>query len=426
MDSVVLLHLLHHISSFHPVCLQALHVHHGISRNADAWAEFCTGLCMHYDIFLQIERVDITPLREYGIEAAARKLRHAVFERQQTDFVVFAHHADDQAETLLLQLLRGAGVRGAAAMPFAKFSTKKPALLRPLLNVSRSELLEYARQHGLQWVEDESNSDDIYPRNFLRQRVLPLLEQRFPPYRETLARSARHFAEASELLDELAMQDAKLSSPVWAGGRCGQVLEIDSLRSLTPLRARNVLRYFLHTQDAPMPQAVQLDEILRQLCSAREDGAMCVEFGGWQVRRYQEHVYAMPAPHEFLHGYEIAWTGEAELEWPALDATVIFTHAKGKGISLERLSTEPVILRLRSGGEALRPAHAAATRNLKNLLQQHHVPPWYRERLPLLYCGNTLVSVVGVAIAADYQVKDGEAGVVVQYGMRGMRYPGSG
>lgn len=416
VDSVVLLHLLYRLSSFHPLRLFALHVHHGISRNADAWAEFCSGLCAHLDIPLQIERVDITPLREHGIEAAARKLRHDVFERQQTDFVAFAHHADDQAETLLLQLLRGAGVRGAAAMPFFRRNNNGPALLRPLLNVPRSELLEYARQHELQWVEDESNRDDMYPRNFLRQRVLPLLEQRFPSYRETLGRSARHFAEANELLDELAIQDAKLSFPAWKGVESGQALEIDCLRSLTLLRAKNVLRHFLHTQGAPMPQAVQLDEMLYQLCNTREDGRVCVEFGGWQARRYHGLVYVMPALNEYAPDYKVAWAGETELGWPALGSAMTFTHARGEGISLERLSAAPVTLRLRTGGESLRPARAAATRSLKNLLQQHHVPPWYRERLPLLYCGEELVSVVGVAVAADYQAKQGEAGVAVQLG----------
>ncbi len=414
VDSVVLLHLLHRLSSLHPLRLSALHIHHGISRNADAWAEFCSGLCAHLDIPLQVERVDITPLREHGIEAAARKLRHALFERQQTDFVAFAHHADDQAETLLLQLLRGAGVRGTAAMPIVRRTINAPILLRPLLNVPRSELLEYARQHTLQWVEDESNHDDRYPRNFLRQRVLPLLEERFPSYRETLARSARHFAEASELLDELAMQDARLSFPAWRGGGVGLVLEIDCLRSLAPLRAKNVLRYFLHAQGASMPQAVQLDEMLHQLSNAHEDGRVCVEFGGWQLRRYQGFAYVMPALGEFAPDYIVAWSGEAELEWPALGSIMTFTRVKGEGISLERLSAAPVTLRLRAGGETLRPAHAAATRSLKNLLQQHHIPPWYRERLPLLYCGDFLVSVAGVAIAADYQAQAGEAGVVVR------------
>ncbi|MBI4938284.1 MAG: tRNA lysidine(34) synthetase TilS [Nitrosomonadales bacterium] len=418
VDSVVLLHLLHRISSSLSWRLRALHVHHGISPNADAWAEFCACLCARYGVPVQIERVDIAPLRAHGIEAAARKLRHAVFERQQADFIAFAHHQDDQAETLLLQLLRGAGARGAAAMPRIQPRINAPVLLRPLLDVPRSELLEYASRHGLQWVEDESNADDRYPRNFLRQRVLPLLERRFPAYRETLARSARHFAEASELLDQLAQQDGGqlLSAP--AGGEEGEpVLEIARLRSLSQPRARNLLRYFLHRRGAPMPQAVQLDEMLRQVYGARADGAVCVEFGGWQLRRYQGGAYAMPAPNEAAPGLKVVWSGETQLEWPALGSTVFFSRAAGEGISLERLSGAPVTLRLRGGGETLRPGRAAATRSLKKLLQQHHIPPWRRERLPLLYCGETLASVVGVAVAADYQAQRDEPGLVVRCGL---------
>ena len=418
VDSVVLLHLLQQLSPHHSWHLRALHVHHGISPNADAWAAFCADLCASCNVPLQIEHVDIAPLREHGIEAAARKLRHAVFNRQQADFIAFAHHQDDQAETLLLQLLRGAGVRGVSAMPALKPTPQSPVLLRPLLDVPRSELLDYARQHNLQWVEDESNADDIYPRNFLRHRVLPLLEQRFPSCRATLARSARHFAEASNLLDQLAQQDANLfpaPSGREAGGEGEPLLEVTCLRSLTLPRAKNVLRWFLHQRGAPMPQAVQIDEMLRQLCEAREDSMMCVEFGGWQLRRYQGRAYAMPAPCELPSSLRIAWAGETELQWPALDSTLVFSHATGEGLSLERLSAAPVTLRLRSGGETLRPNRTAATRSLKKLLQQHHVPPWRRERLPLLYCGDDLVCVVGVAVAAEYQAAKDEMGVSVSF-----------
>jgi tRNA(Ile)-lysidine synthase len=424
MDSVVLLHLLHSLAPRFEWRLSALHVHHGISPNADAWADFCTGLCARYDIPLHVERVDIAPLRdEHGIEAAARKLRHAAFARQSCDFVALAHHADDQAETMLLQLLRGAGIKGAAAMPvlscvegpvLSKVEGPLPkpaaahaaATLRPLLDSPRSALLEYAQQHALHWVEDESNADDSYPRNFLRHRLLPLLEQRFPAYRDTLTRSAQHFAEAGELLDELARQDSH-------GMPGGDNLEVVRLQALSPSRAKNLMRYFLHTLNAPMPQAVQLDDMLHQLCDARQDAAVCVEFGGWQVRRYQGRVYAFPALGAFDEGLVVSWQGEAELPWPALGRAIGFRSALGQGVILAKLQRAPVTLRLRSGGETLRPHPGAASRTLKNLLQEHRVPPWQRERLPLLYCGDELAAVVGVAVAADFQARDSEPGIVV-------------
>jgi tRNA(Ile)-lysidine synthase len=409
MDSVVLLHLLHTLAPRFHWRLSALHVHHGISPNADAWAVFCSGLCAQYDIPLHNERVDISGLRdEHGIEAAARKLRHAAFARLSCDAVALAHHADDQAETLLLQLLRGAGVKGVAAMPLLRPATLHAhATLRPLLDIPRGQLLEYAQQHALSWVEDESNADDRYPRNFLRHRLLPLLEQRFPAYRDTLTRSARHFAEASELLDELARQDAQ-------GAENGTSLDLSLLRQFSHSRGKNLLRYWLYRQGAPMPQNVQLEELLRQLLDAREGAEVCVDFGNWQVQRYQDSAYVMQAPSAFDQNLVLPWSGEAFLEWPALNSRLIFRQTQGQGISLDRLQGAPVTLRLRNGGETLRPHATAATRSLKNLLQEHRVPPWLRERLPLLYCGDELVSVVGVAVAAGFRASNFEPGLVVE------------
>jgi tRNA(Ile)-lysidine synthase len=408
MDSVVLLHLLHTIAPRFEWRLSAIHVHHGISPKAGAWANFCAALCAQYGIPLHIEYVDISPLRdEHGIEAAARKLRHAAFSKQPCDFVALAHHADDQAETVLLQLLRGAGVKGVAAMPlFKPAMPHAPNTLRPLLGIPRKTLLEYAQRHALQWVEDESNADERYPRNFLRHCLLPLVEERFPSYRDTLTRSAQHFAEAGELLDELAQLD---------GGQSlnERTLQIEALRKLSRHRTKNLLRYYLQTLGAPMPQAVQLDEILHQLIDARKDAGMCVEYGGWELRRYHDKAYAFPAPGEFDAGLVVPWEGESALHWPALARNIFFRRTEGQGISLAKLQHAPVTLRLRSGGEALRPHSNAATRSLKNLLQEHHIPPWQRERLPLLYCGDELVCVMGVAVAAGFQATGAEPGIVL-------------
>jgi tRNA(Ile)-lysidine synthase len=408
VDSAVLLHLLKELSARFSWQLSALHVHHGISRNADEWARFCADLCARHHIPLHIEHVDIEPLRAQGIEAAARKLRHAAFARQPCDFVALAHHADDQVETLLLQLLRGAGVRGASVMPQLAERTGSVPLVRPLLHCSRQEILDYATAHQLQWIEDESNADDSYPRNFLRHRVLPLLGERFPAYRDTLARSARHFAEASSLLDELAQQDAAQTIE-------GETLVVAALRALSPPRAKNLLRYFLHSLGAPMPQEVQLDDMLRQLCGAREDAAVCIAYGNWQVRRYQGKAYALRALGGFDRSLVLPWHGEAELDWPALNTQLHFKHTESTGISLAKLQRAPVTLRLRQGGETLRPHPNAATRAIKNLLQEHKIPPWYRDRLPLLYCGAELVCVPDVAIAAEYQAAGDEPGVQLAY-----------
>ena len=410
MDSVVLLHLLHSIAPRFQWHLSALHVHHGISPNADAWAEFCIKLCAQYAIPLQVERVDITSLRyEHGVEAAARKLRHKAFLNQACDFVALAHHADDQAETVLLQLLRGAGVKGVSAMPLLKSSNPQMhSTARPLLDVTREQLHDYAIQHGLSWIVDESNADVHYPRNFLRHQILPKLQEHCPQYRETLARSAKHFSEASQLTDELAQLDAGSSFD-------GRALAVDVLRALSLARAKNLLRYFLHVKGAPMPQSVQIDEMLKQLCGAKGDAAVCVSFGDWQVRRYQGRAYVIPALHEFDAHLILKWSGEAQLAWPAMTSRVLFTQTVGEGISLDKLHGEPITLRHRKGSERLRLHSAGANRSLKNVLQENFVPPWQRERLPLLYCGEVLVAIIGVAIHADYQAGEGDESLLVSW-----------
>ena len=422
VDSVVLLHFLFKNAARYSWRLSALHVHHGVSANADDWAGFCTELCEQYQIPLHIEYVDIAPLREHGIEAAARKLRHAAFAGQSCDFVALAHHIDDQAETLLLQLLRGAGVRGAAAMSQLTNRNDSIPLARPLLNCSRQEILKYATEHDLRWINDESNVDDSYPRNFLRHRVLPLLGEKFPAYRETLARSTHHFAEASVLLDDLARLDTLDLFPDRSGSaEPGDLrIKVSRLKSLSLARAKNLLRFYLHEQGAPTPHASQLQDMLQQLLGARNDASVCVSFGGgWQVRRYRDEVFVLRAPNEFDRNLVLLWHGEAELNWPALDSLLHFKSAKQiheAGISLVKLQRGQVTLRLRSGGETLRPNLKAARRSLKNLLQEHHVPPWQRDRLPLLYCDEHLVCVPNVAIAAEYQAGDEEASISVQVG----------
>lgn len=403
MDSVVLLHVLHRLAPKLGFALSAMHVHHGISPNADAWAGFCTELCERNAIPIEIKYVDIAPLKDaHGIEASARKLRHAAFAESDARYIALAHHADDQAETLMLQLLRGAGLRGVSAMPLVREQGRQ-LLLRPMLEFGRIELLAYAHQYALEWIEDESNADELYPRNFLRHRLFPVLEERFPAWRDTLGRSANHFAEAAGILDEVALAD----------GAGEQLLAVAKLDVLSRARGKNLLRHFLHLQGAPMPQEAQLDDMLRQLRSARDNADVCVNFGEWQVRRFRGHIHVMRVLTAFDPALRVDWQGEAALYWPPLQRELHFTAAVGFGISRARLSQGQVSLRMRNGGETLRPHPLAARRSMKNLLQQHGVPPWQRERLPLLYCGEALVCVVGVAVAAEFQAADGEQSVMV-------------
>ena len=218
LDSVVLLHVLHALAPRFGYRLRAVHVHHGLSANADAWARHCRRLCRALGVPLSVRRVRIASRKGRGIEAAAREARQGVFTRVQADIIVLAHHLDDQAETVLLQLLRGAGLRGASAMPaVGQLGAKR--LLRPLLEVPREAIARHARAQGFEWVDDESNAQDAITRNYLRHRVAPLIAARFPRWRESLARAARHFAAAQA--DERALLRAFLAhqgAASWVAG----------------------------------------------------------------------------------------------------------------------------------------------------------------------------------------------------------------
>ncbi|WP_265948349.1 tRNA lysidine(34) synthetase TilS [Dechloromonas sp. A34] len=260
-DSVVLTHVLSRL----PLAgrLSAIHVHHGLSPNADAWADFCARYCRDLSIPLNVRRVTVGLGAGEGLEAAARRARYAAFADGAAGCLLLAQHRGDQAETLLHNLLRGTGVTGAAAMPGERrFGGLR--LIRPLLDVSRSEIESYARQHGLAWVEDESNGDLSLTRNFLRHQALGLLSERFPAAESALAQGAANFAEAAALLDELAELD-------WTRAREGDAVRLVVLRQLSMPRLKNLLRHRLRKLGWRVPVAARLDEFARQLQTAAPD-----------------------------------------------------------------------------------------------------------------------------------------------------------
>jgi tRNA(Ile)-lysidine synthase len=402
-DSVVLLDLLGRLARKLRFRFAALHVNHQLSPNAGRWESFCRRLCRARGIPFQSVKVGVR--RSDSVEAAARAARYAAFARQDCEYVVLAHHRDDQVETLLLQLLRGAGVKGLAAMPLVrKDEGGRHKILRPLLDATRAEILEYARKRGLKWIEDESNQDIYFQRNFIRHEVLPVIARRFPAYRATLARAAGHLAEAAQLLDELAAADA-------AGHLADGTLSVAALRRLPLARARNLLRYFLASQGATMPNAERLDEALRQALTAKQDARVRIELGGFELRRFESRLHLVAGLKEPAADYARRWRGEKEIALPELGGVLAMPQARGAGVSLARLEGRPVKIRVRRGGERLQPDCGRPRRSLKNLLQEAHVPPWERERLPLILCGDELVWAPGIGVACAFQATRGEAAV---------------
>lgn len=408
VDSVVLLDLLTVSASRHRWKLSALHVNHQLNPHASEWVRFCRAFCRERNVPLRV--VKVTVAHGDSIEAAAREARYAAYRAQAADHVVLAQHQDDQAETVLLQLLRGTGVKGLAAMPVARADAARPGLrlLRPLLSVTRADIVDYAAARDLSWVEDDSNGDTYYLRNFLRQDILPRIETRVPEYRRTLVRAAGHMAEAAQLLDALALIDAH-------GSLQGGTLAVSALNNLPAARARNLLRFFLATRGARMPDARRLNEALRQVLTAQGDAQICVELGAQTLRRHAG-VLHLVAPASGLpklpKDFSRPWREERRLVIPELDAVLEMRRRRGAGIALDALMAKPVTLRLRRGGEKLQPDASRPRRAVKALLQEHGVPPWQRDRLPFLWSGNRLVWVAGLGVDCVFHACAGVPGVM--------------
>lgn len=282
LDSRVLLHLLVKARELLGFKLSAVHINHRISPNASAWADFCAGICACDAVLFHAVDVDVPRDSGLGLEAAARAERYTVLLDHEADAVMLAHHQNDQAETLLLQLLRGAGVKGLAAMgeiSYPRGASGQPrAILRPLLGVSRVQLLDYAQTHDLQWIDDESNLDLAYDRNFLRHQIFPELEQRFPACNKTMARSALHLAEAAELLEEIALEDA---AKAVSDGR----LNLAELKQLSGPRAGNLLRFWVTEQSGLSLSSARIADIRSQLLDAKIDARVAINIGGRVLRR---------------------------------------------------------------------------------------------------------------------------------------------
>jgi len=393
LDSTVLLLLFARLRAITPFQLTACHVHHGLSPHAEDWQRHCAEQCARLSIPFRTERVDLAVADGEGVEARARHARYAVFERLPVDSVVMAHHRDDQAETVLYRLARGAALRGAAGMPARRRLGVGPVQLwRPLLAESRNALQAYAEQHQAVWICDESNASTAYDRNYLRHEVLPRLYARFPAAATTIARTATRLAEAAELVDVLAEIDA--------GGWCPQ-LALDRLVGLSEARQRNVLQWFLGRHGI-RPESKQLALLLDQLLTAKQDANPCLRLADVELHRFQGALWVachMEAPGvtrlvDCPHELAIAsWGGV--LRW----------QPASLGVAPDTL--REIELRPRMGGEALRLRPDGPTKAVKALFQEAGIPPWLRKRWPLLWWRNELIAVPGVGVAAAHQVLGG-------------------
>jgi tRNA(Ile)-lysidine synthase len=391
LDSTVLLHVIARLkktssTSLPPV--SAIHINHQLNPQADAWAAHCQKNCTALDIPLHITRVAIEK-NGAGLESAARDARYRAFKDAlgKDDVLLQAHHADDQAETVLLRLLRGSGVTGMAAIP-AQRQIGNATIVRPLLTITRQQLQDYAGANNLVWIEDDSNFDIKLDRNFLRHEIIPRLQQRWSATATVLARTAAQMADDNLLLRELGDNDWQNIAANAASGE--QALTVNGLLALSVSRRNNAIRSWLFARDLPIPDAALLQRISDEVLLAKADAEPCLQWGGVEAHRYANRLFVFRS----LPDYD----ANAEYQWDASKSLTI----EGVGtLQLQAPHNEVLTVRFRRGGERCQPEGRAHSQTLKKLMQEYRVPPWLRDRVPLIYRGDELIAVAGYWLCID-------------------------
>ena len=416
MDSHVLLHAMSKLQSrLTNIKISAVHVDHGLNEQSRKWSSQCEMVCKEYGIPYFSISVNVKHQKGESPEAAAREARYQAFAdlMGQGDCFVTAHHQDDQSETFLLQLARGSGLTGLASMAVVS-PFHSGLLVRPLLEFTRGQLNEYAINEDLKWIDDPSNFNRDFDRNYIRHNVMPVMKERWPQLSSTISRSARHIAEADQLLQQLAESDIELLR-----GENNR-LNVSALLELDEARRNNVIRFWIKKLGLPVPQTIQLQHINQNILLAKQDAQPSVNWSGCEVRRYQGQLYAMPPLPRHDAGQSLQWKMADSLEIPdvgILSASLVI----GRGLKRALLTdsgdsvSESVIVRFRQGGEQCRPAGRNHTHDLKKLFQEYKIPFWQRERIPLLYINESLAGIVGYCYCEDFVAHGNEQGLEVNF-----------
>jgi tRNA(Ile)-lysidine synthase len=433
LDSMVLLHLAHQAAQAAGVPLFAFHVHHGLSPNAGRWRDHCAQAAAALGVVFDHREVTVEKGKS-GVEAAARKQRYAALgamcRAHGIGLLLTAHHLDDQAETVLLQLLRGSGAAGLSGMDAAN---RAPTLLgddqlvmaRPLLAVERAGLEAFATQQDIAWVEDESNTDPRHARNALRHQVMPVLAQAFPGFQRRIARSGAHAQSAQRLLDELAAQDLAACRHVGSDADA-DAISLTRLRALSADRINNLLRHWFSVQGLGMPSTAWMEQMVAQLLSAREDAQPLVAHPTVDVRRHRDRLVLVPKLPDLAgmrdpddegiivkHAQAFAWNGEASIDFPDYGGVLHFDVAE-RGFDAAWLRACKLAIDFRKGGERLKLAPNRPTRGLKQLFQAHDVPVWQRPRLPIVSSGAELLFAAGLGMDCRH-VSEGEGRIALRW-----------
>jgi tRNA(Ile)-lysidine synthase len=411
LDSHVLMHALASLRSQLDAGIGAVHVNHGLQADARHWEEHCRRVCEGLGIRYVSLQVTAAAAAGESPEAAARVARYTALAGwlPARHCLLTAQHQDDQAETLLLQLLRGSGVHGLAAMPVMAVLGAGQHL-RPLLAFARAQLHRYAESHRLDWVDDPSNTDTAFDRNYLRQQVMPVLRARWPAVAASLSRSALHCAEAADLVGQLGDQDCRNVT-----GQHPGALSLAGVCALPQARQRNVLRHWIRQATGTVPSTAVLARIVNDVLASRRDSGPCVRWGGYEVRRYRDELYLLHQAVVPDPGPELDWSMTGPLALPAAGGTLRVTPGTGRGIRAAAVGAAGVRVAWRQGGERCRPAGRGHRHALKKLFQERGIPPWERDRIPLIYIGDALAAVAGLWVCEPFQAGPAEPGLLIDW-----------
>ncbi len=422
LDSTVLLHVVakanKNLTSPKTVC--ALHVNHQLSPFADTWQQHCQQQAEQCDVGF-FSRVVELKQEGQGVEAAARKARYDVFESflEAGDCLLMAHHSDDQAETLLLRLLRGAGVLGLGAMPYER-ALGKGMLYRPFLDCSREELTEYIKQHHINWVEDESNESIAFDRNYLRHQVMPLLAQRWQQAKKQLVKTAVRLQKTQQLLNDLATLDLQqLDERI---ERYGFSIDWKKCKALDQERISNLLRFWCESKNITLPNGQQLQQIHEQFFSSNAMlTSAIVKWGNYECRQFNQRFYMMPSLGTFFQPNEcIEWNVKQSIDLGSAGklsatSTVLSNTVDSIKVLNSEILGKAVTIRWRKGGERCTPAGRASSQLVKKLLQEYQLETWLRDRIPLVYVDEHLAAVGDLWICEEFVAKHNESGIQLEW-----------
>ncbi|OUL58398.1 tRNA lysidine(34) synthetase TilS [Pseudoalteromonas ulvae] len=395
VDSIVLLHIVAECQLQLPeLSIKALHVNHGLSEHAMIWQQFCQDTCQRLNVPFICQQVDVVRKNRQSLEAIAREQRYQAFatHTDPDSIILLGQHQDDQVETFFLHLKRGSGLAGLSAMAMETPFVDGRRLIRPFLHTSRNDIEAFCKQYSLQHIEDESNADIAFDRNFLRHQILPLLNQRFTGFDHCVARSAQLLSEQQQLIDEISASD-------YADVADGHELSINALLNLSDIRQRNVFRYWLNQYDFLMPSKALTEQVFSQLSSTKTDASLTIKLSHGLLRRYNQKLYLVRP--------------EAEL---ADQSLVTNQHNLADGRTLHWLQGqgiraafphEVVSVQFANMKALIKPSNKPGRNTVKHWLKDVKVPSWQRDRVPLIFYNHELVQIVGYFISELHQSSEG-------------------